>query len=43
MFRGREDFIEVNGNTEGDKEEAANARAFPVWGLKRWGGNELIP
>lgn len=43
MLRGWQDFVQVDGDTEGDEEEAADAGADPVWGLE-WGwGNELGP
>jgi len=37
LFGGGEDFIEVDGDAKGNEEEAADARAEPVWRLK-WGG-----
>jgi len=36
LFGGREDFVEVDGNAEGDKEEPTDAGTEPVRGLK-WG------
>lgn len=43
LFGGREDGVEVNGDTEGDEEEAPDAGADPVGGLEGRGCNELGP
>ena len=43
LFAGREDFVEVDGDAEGDEEEAADAAAGPVGWLHGWGGDELLP
>lgn len=40
---GGEDFVEVYGDAEGDEEEAANSRAFPVWRVEWDRGGELVP
>ena len=41
LFGGGEDFVEVDGDAEGDEEEAADAGAEPVRGLKWRGCHEL--
>jgi len=41
LFGGGEDFVEVDGNTEGDEEEPTYAGAEPVRRLKRGRCNEL--
>ena len=38
-----EDLVEVDGNAEGDEEEAPDAGADPVGGLERWWCSELGP
>lgn len=43
MRGGGEDFVEVDGDAEGDEEEAADAGADPVGGLERGWGDELRP
>ena len=43
LLGGREDFVEVDGDAEGDEEEAADARADPVGGLEGRGRDELGP
>lgn len=39
----RKDLIEVDGDAEGDEEEATDAGNLPVGGLKRGWGDELVP
>lgn len=42
LARG-EDFVEVDGDAEGDEEESADAGADPVGWLEGWRGDELGP
>lgn len=43
LFGGWEDFIEVDGYTQGDEKEATNARADPIGWLEGWWSHELGP
>lgn len=43
MLRGGEDLVEVDGDAEGDEEEAADTGFYPVLGLERGWGYELGP
>lgn len=39
LFGGWEDFVEVDGDAEGDEEESSDAGAGPVGGLEGWWGD----
>lgn len=43
LLGGGKDFVEVDGDAEGDEKEAADAGADPVWWLEGRGGDELGP
>ena len=43
MFGSWEDLVKVDGDAEGDEEEAADAGPDPVWRLKGGWSDELGP
>lgn len=43
LLGGREDLIQVDRDTKGDQEEAADAGSDPIGWLKWWGRNKLRP
>lgn len=43
LFARGQDFVQIDWNSEADKEKAADAAAGPVRGLQGWGGDELLP
>ena len=41
MFRFGEDFVEIDGDAEGDEKEAAGATTKPIWWGQRGRSGEL--